>query len=295
MCVVGTEHLLLGLLLAAHLDGTPNGAVNVCCARGGSGVPAVSVEELCNALLDALNINTKDVAEIQRRYPNTAHEFGIVWGEPIKPAAKGRSSKGCRSSNMPECRTGQVQGTHWVNDSLLCGRSAGQMEAKELCTLITSVGVDTFVCLQTSYTEYGVNDYRATLRRLVSTGKLCPPHEVRFMHCPIEDFGVLSDSSLMALVGELQKQILTGDHVLYVHCMGGHGRTGTVLANLIMALDGVDFPTSMRTLQHYHRGRKSCQLGQCSLSQAELEDISQTKQAKHMQPIMARQKKIAQK
>ena len=76
---------------------------------------------------------------------------------------------------------------------------------------------------------------------------------VRFLHCPVPDFGVLHDASLLALVGELQKA-MAGGHVLYVHCMGGHGRTGTIVANLISAVDGVDFPTAMRKLQRRHRG-----------------------------------------
>ena len=36
----------------------------------------------------------------------------------------------------------------------------------------------------------------------------------------------------MALVAELQKALGSG-RMLYIHCMGGHGRTGTVVANLI--------------------------------------------------------------
>jgi len=73
--------------------------------------------------------------------------------------------------------------------------------------------VDTFVCLQSSYTEYGCDDYRRSLRRTFSAPpcgsgadalRAACPAELRFLHCPVPDFGVLADASLLALVAELQ-------------------------------------------------------------------------------------------
>ena len=57
---------------------------------------------------------------------------------------------------------------------------------------------------------------------------------------------------------------LGAEHVLYIHCYGGHGRTGTVVANTMMAMEGVDFPTAMAKLQWCHRGR-GCR-GHCALN-----------------------------
>jgi hypothetical protein len=195
---------------------------------------------------------------------------------------------------MPANFEGPVKETHWVYPSLLCGMSAGRMTAKELVSLVATAGVDTFVCLQESYNEYGVDDYRQTLRQRLMGPSFGGKRQkaVRFLHCPVPDFGVLHDASLLALVGELQKA-MAGGHVLYVHCMGGHGRTGTIVANLISAVDGVDFPTAMRKLQRRHRGRRGCRGGRCSLNSGELEDESQTEQAIFMQGPMRRQHKIA--
>ena len=78
------------------------------------------------------------------------------------------------------------------------------MRPTELRTLVNAANVDTFVCLQTSYTEYGCNDYRTTMRQLSLR------NGVRFLHCPVPDFGVLDDASLMALVAELQVPKLVG-------------------------------------------------------------------------------------
>ena len=149
---------------------------------------------------------------------------------------------------------------------------------------MVAAGIDTFVCLQTEYTEYGCDVYPETLRRGPP-----PPHELRFVHCPIPDFGVLEDESLQALVAELQRELADG-HTLYIHCMGGHGRTGTVVANLLMATNDLNFRAAMRTLQLAHRGR-GCH-GHCALNCGELEDESQTTQSQKMQGVMKRQHKI---
>ena len=95
---------------------------------------------------------------------------------------------------------------------------------------VVEAGVDTFVCLQESYTEYGCNDYRETLQALARgtfmKSKGFPSHEVSFLHCPMPDFGVIADRDFIALIAELKRSMEDG-RTLYIHCYGGHGRTGT--------------------------------------------------------------------
>jgi len=55
---------------------------------------------------------------------------------------------------------------------------------------------------------------------------------------------------------------MAGGHTLYVHCMGGHGRTGTVVANLIAAVDGCSFSRAMATLRRAHASGRGCR-GHC--------------------------------
>ena len=57
-------------------------------------------------------------------------------------------------------------GTNWVlSGLLLCGRSPDEMTDGQLSAVVEA-GVDTFVCLQESYTEYGCRDYRVALQAL---------------------------------------------------------------------------------------------------------------------------------
>ena len=191
-----------------------------------------------------------------------------------------------------------MAGTHWVwPGRLLCGRSAGGMSAAELEALVVVGGVDAFVCLQASYREYGCEDYRATLRALAGgpggggggQGAAFPPRALSFLHCPVPDFGVVSDRSLVALVDELRRAIDAG-RCLYVHCMGGHGRTGTVVANLIAAVDGRGFPAALAALRAAHRGR-GCR-GHCALGEGRLEDESQMAQGRKVSGAMSRNHKL---
>ena len=111
------------------------------------------------------------------------------------------------------------------------------------------------------------------------------------MDCPIPDFGVMDDTSLVALVAELQR-LLTEDNDIYIHCFGGHGRTGTVCVNLISAVEGIGPAEAMKHLCkcHYYRlDAYSRRCKDCALSDGVLEDADQMKQTRKVEGVMKRQ------
>ena len=63
-------------------------------------------------------------------------------------------------------------------------------------------------------------------------------NKLSFDHCPIIDCGVTDDSKVLALAQKLTKDISEGE-VIYLHCWGGHGRTGTVVCIMLYLLYGV--------------------------------------------------------
>eukprot|EP01047_Picozoa_sp_COSAG01_P035418 COSAG01_NODE_2715_length_7199_cov_15.544507_8_plen_256_part_00 len=151
------------------------------------------------------------------------HLHGVhEWGTGI--SARGDAGM-VLAAKMPADYEGPVPNTHWVYPNLICGSSAGLMKPEELQGLVAA-GVDTFVCLQRQYSEYGCDEYPQVLRKMAKTGKTSFPRELRFLHCPMPDHDVIADESLLALVIELLREMRAG-HLLYIHCYGGHGRTGT--------------------------------------------------------------------
>lgn len=62
--------------------------------------------------------------------------------------------------------------------------------------------------------------------------------QLSFEHCPIIDCGVTDDSKVVALSQALVQAISEGQ-VIYLHCWGGHGRTGTVVCIMLHLMYGV--------------------------------------------------------
>jgi hypothetical protein len=78
------------------------------------------------------------------------------------------------------------------------------------------------------------------------------PDGVTVHHEPIADFGVPSAAYLDRVVAEIEAVVRGGASAL-VHCQGGMGRTGTVLACVVAKLDKVSGDAAiahLRTLFH---------------------------------------------
>ena len=59
-----------------------------------------------------------------------------------------------------------------------------------------------------------------------------------FVHCPIVDCDVTDDNTVLNLCKQLVEDISKGE-VIYLHCWGGHGRTGTVVSIMLHMMYGV--------------------------------------------------------
>ena len=198
--------------------------------------------------------------------------------------------------------TGPISCTHYISKNICCGSTPGRMNKSQIYDLVTKSNINAFLCLQESYEEYGCRDYRKTLDELLverntkEEFKNFPSSRTfKFLHAPIADFSIMDDNSLLGLIAEIQKYIEEDpeNNVLYIHCYGGHGRTGTVLTNLIMAMNGCKVVEALDILKQKHKFRFSCR--NCALSFGELEAEEQTEQSFRMKPAMTRQNKMKHK
>ena len=266
---IPTEGLLLGALLASRENLNTLGALLEDACGG---------KDLLELLLNELPFANAKLATIPREHSLSLH---LQWSDPI-PSENALPIRDPFPDQIPpDARPAPTQNTHWVIPGrLAAGVSAGNLPSSSLTALVNA-GVDTFVSLQKSYREYGSSDYRETLRTLAKRPDF-PPHPLSFLHFPIPDFGVVKDPDMLALINQLADLLKKGK-CLYIHCFGGHGRTGVVLLLLLSATLGQDLKASMELLKTAHKAR-GCRY--CAINQGELEDESQQRQAERLEKVL---------
>ncbi|CAM9989589.1 unnamed protein product [Choristocarpus tenellus] len=177
---------------------------------------------------------------------------------------------------------GPTMESNWVlPGKLLVGAYPASMEDNHHAHLLCSIllqGVSTFVCLQQEYLAEGVTekmwrsgdalrpyyqDVLQLLRKLQELRKCDPmvyptitePDKTDFVHFPIVDCNVADDTKVLLLAANLADRVAKGE-VMYLHCWGGHGRTGTVVSIMLHLMYGLDAKESMDRCQFVHDVRR---------------------------------------
>ena len=154
----------------------------------------------------------------------------------------------------------------WVTDRLLAGPYPGDGEERTAERTLSSIlehGVTVFVNLQEP-DELGVGrapfvDYRPMVRRLNAGSDVEPV----FHGFPIPDMGVTTPERILEILNRIDEAHASGRGV-YVHCWGGHGRTGTVVGCWLVrhgltAAQALKRITELRKHDSYLRYMKSPQ------------------------------------
>lgn len=170
---------------------------------------------------------------------------------------------------------GPTPESNWVvPGKLLVGAYPASADDAETLDLITSIlqnRVTKFVCLQQEYREHGVTEamwrsgqalrpYFDDVRSIVKKKHLIPcltgydvvsEQRLCFTHFPIRDCSVTDDDRVLELARSLVRSIAEG-HVLYLHCWGGHGRTGTLVCIMLHLMYGMSDREAMHYCQTVH-------------------------------------------
>ena len=174
---------------------------------------------------------------------------------------------------------GPTPESNWVvPGKLLVGAypaSTDDAETLDLITSILNLGIKKFVCLQQEYRDQGVteamwrsgqalrpyfHDVRSIVRKKAMLPYLQGSHVVdeenlSFVHFPIRDCGITNDDHVLELARSLVKAIAEGE-IIYLHCWGGHGRTGTLVCIMLHLMYGYDDEQAMFYCQTVHDLRK---------------------------------------
>jgi len=136
---------------------------------------------------------------------------------------------------------GPTDGSNWlVPGHLIIGTKPTVADAQALM----GAGVNTFCSLigEWSPARYHEREYPAELAatrtpqgRAGGDGLGLATVDAMFLHFGIADFDAPQPAELETLVLELRRRLLDGE-VIYLHCRGGHGRTGTVAIPLLASV-----------------------------------------------------------
>ena len=78
--------------------------------------------------------------------------------------------------------------------------------------------------------------------------------KIDFLQLPIPDGGVASDQAIHRLASDCCDRVLRGEK-LYIHCWGGHGRTGTLVSIVVGRLYGLKCGKALKFCQMCHDSR----------------------------------------
>jgi hypothetical protein len=133
---------------------------------------------------------------------------------------------------MPDKSPPPIRGSYWVLPGrLLAGEYPGEIEPQRTSANLRALlagGIRTFVDLTEEGEVAGiisaVPSYRRVLRE-IATQQFIP---ITCANIPIVDRGVPSPWTLRCIL-ELIDRSIADENPVYVHCLAGRGRTGTVV------------------------------------------------------------------
>eukprot|EP00798_Chlamydomonas_sp_ICE-L_P002066 gene2066-18250_t len=148
--------------------------------------------------------------------------------------------------------------------------SLNDTETDQILTTLLELGVNTFVCLQAEVNihcpesswrnQRGLRPYIKDAQKLLGKAhETADPkiqqQKIDFLHLPIIDGNVTTDNAMHKLAEDCIQRVLQGEN-LYIHCWGGHGRTGTLVSVMLGRMYGLPYTAAMRYCQAFHNSRQ---------------------------------------
>jgi protein-tyrosine phosphatase len=136
---------------------------------------------------------------------------------------------------------------------------------------VLNCGVTQFSCLQKEYVEgisestwrrgYGLRPYFEDVQKIIQNKSIYPTldtniTDIKFTHLSIADCSITDDNETLAVAQKLVKDIQNGE-VIYLHCWGGHGRTGIIVSLMLHLIYGITSVEAMRRCKFLHDMRKA--------------------------------------
>ena len=154
-------------------------------------------------------------------------------------------------------------------------------DTHRLLRSILKTGVNTFVCLQAEFNPVvsdiawksgkALRPYIKDAQKIIMNAKQARQSsqgnedllniyqsKLDLLHLPIVDGSISSDQAMSDLADDCCQRVLNGER-LYIHCWGGHWRTGTLVAIMLARLYNLDGLQALHYTQKMHDARVSHQ------------------------------------
>jgi protein-tyrosine phosphatase len=153
---------------------------------------------------------------------------------------------------------GPISVSNWViPGKLIAGGYPGNIDSgkhMETIKMVVDSGVTCFVCLMQDKELERFRPYSDIAKQLSLK-------TIKFEYFPMPDGFIPKDESLIQFIPQLAAIVKRPDEVVYVHCWGGHGRTGIVISLLLVELyDAIDEEEALRLTELYHSKRVEARL-----------------------------------
>jgi hypothetical protein len=117
--------------------------------------------------------------------------------------------------------------------------------------------IDTFINLCGELDEANTNIDHPYFPKYMSYKKMLAAHpNLKFYHFKLEDQNSVSDKLLIEILNTIMTSLLDNRRI-FIHCAGGHGRTGMIVACLLQCLyTNMSVEQSLYFTQHFHNMRR---------------------------------------
>ena len=145
-----------------------------------------------------------------------------------------------------------IDDSYWViPNRLLAGEYPGQLDelaARRKVQSFLDAGVTAFIDL-TEAGERGLKPYD----HLLQSVRELDGGAIVYRRTPIQDLGIPSSSKMSEMLA-LINELLDSGKVIYVHCWGGIGRTGTVVGCFMVEKFGINGLEALQKIKRFRDG-----------------------------------------
>eukprot|EP01120_Amphizonella_sp_Union-15-10_P017702 TRINITY_DN9915_c0_g1_i1.p1 TRINITY_DN9915_c0_g1~~TRINITY_DN9915_c0_g1_i1.p1 ORF type:complete len:225 (+),score=40.88 TRINITY_DN9915_c0_g1_i1:52-675(+) len=155
-----------------------------------------------------------------------------------------------------EKHLGPTDTSNWViYGRVIAGAYPGDLVPKVALSKVENIikaGVTVFVCLQLQNELFRFSPYQDLVAKLQETSEV--KEKIKILYFPIPDSHVAPEEETVQFIEKLVELLKSGEN-LYIHCWGGHGRTGTIIACLLGRLYDLSEDLALALTSKYHQKR----------------------------------------